>query len=222
MKQVLALAVVVGVVVSMAVAAEVRSVNTVGYHAHSVDPGDLILVSPTVDNMDGNQLNDILGEQLPVGSSTFVWDGLGYNLSVRVVFGGPWSPNVQLLRGQAAFIQLSGTAGESSTFAFTGEVPEDHNGGGTTSVDIVNLDATGYPYPIDIEFGSTQAAIAAGVGTSAFFWDQGTQSYDAPAVKQAFGGWGAAETRVISIGEAYFMETTADINVDEIVPYDLS
>jgi len=119
-------------------------------------------------------------------------------------------------------VQNSATAPGAVTFAFTGEVPEARNGGGTTSVNVTGLDATAYPYPVDIEFGSTAAAIDAAVNSAVFFWNVGTQSYDTPTTKSVFFGWGAAETRVVSIGEAYFMEATAPISVDEVEPYDLS
>lgn len=223
MKQVLALAVVVGVVVSMAYAAEVRSINTVGYHGHTVDPGDLILVSPTVDNLDGNQLSDLLGTQLPFNSAVFIWNGLGYDApSVFSALGG-WSPNATVLRGQAIFVQNAASAGGTVTFAFTGEVPEARNGGGTTTVAVTGLDATSYPYPVDIEFGATQAAIAAALNSSVFFWNVPSQGYDTPLTKSALGGWGAAETRVVSIGEAFFMDAkSSPISVDEVEPYDLS
>jgi len=222
MKQVLALAVVSGVVVSMAMAAEVRSINTVGYHGHTVDPGDLILVSPTVDNLNGNTLEDLLGAQLPVNSAVFVWNGTGYDPpATRTVFFG-WSPNLTVMRGQAFFVQNSGTAPGPTTFAFTGEVPEARNAGGTTTVTVTGLDATAYPYPIDIEFGQTEAAQAAAVNSAVFFWNVGTQAYDPPTSKTVFFGWGAAETRVVNIGEAFFMEATSPINVDEVQPYDLS
>lgn len=222
MKQVLALAVVSGVVVSMAMATEVRSINTVGYHGHTVDPGDLVLVSPTVDNLDGNTLEDLLGSQLPVNSAVFAWNGTGYDPpSTKTVFFG-WSPNLVIMRGQAIFVQNSATAPGAVTFAFTGEVPEERNSGGTTTVNVTGLDATAYPYPVDIEFGQTQAALAAAVNSAVFFWNVGMQSYDAPTTKSVFFGWGAAATRVVSIGEAFFMEATAPISVEEVQPYDLT
>jgi len=173
----------------VAAAAEIRAVNTVGYHAHTADPGDLLLVSPTVDNFNGNTLEDILGSQLPVNSLVFIWNGFGFDPPAhRSVFFG-WSPNYTVMRGQAIFVQISGTAPGAVTFAFTGEVPEARNGGGTSSVTVAGLDATAYPYPVDIQFGETQAAIAAPVGSSVFFWNPVTQRYDLPETKTTFLGW---------------------------------
>jgi len=220
MKQLLTLSVAVGVLVSMAMAVEQNS-NAVGYHEHTVDAGDLILVSPTLDNLVGNLLNDILDDQLPVNSAVYKWNGMGYDPpSVRTVFFG-WSPNFAVARGQAIFVQNSVSASGPTTFSFDGEVPDYTNGGGTTSVSVTGLDGTAYPYPVDIEFGDTQAAIAAPVNASVFFWNVANQGYDAPTTKNPFFGWGPTETKNIPVGEAYFMESPSPISVDEVQPYEL-
>jgi len=200
---------------------EIQSINTVGMHKYTISPGELILVSPTVDNQRGNTLEDILGDQLPVNSAVFKWDGMGYIFSYRSVWTG-WTPNYTVLRGQVVFVQESASALGSVTFSFTGEVPETLNGGGTTGVSLAEIDATAYPYPVDIEFGETQAAIAAEASSAVFFWNHENQSYDPAVPKTPFGGWADAESRVIHIGEAFFMDTASPISVDEVVPYDLN
>jgi len=220
MKQLLTLSVAVGVLVSMAMAVEQNS-NAVGFHEHTVDSGQLILVSPTLDNLIGNQLEDILGDQLPVNSAVFKWNGLGYDPpAIRTAFFG-WQPNIPIDRGQAIFVQNANSASGATTFSFDGEVPDYSNGGGTTSVSVTGLDGTAYPYPVDIEFGDTQTAIAAPINASVFFWNIGSQSYDAPTTKWVFFGWGPTETRNIPVGEAYFMESPSPILVDEVQPYEL-
>jgi hypothetical protein len=221
MKKIIALSAAVGLLVSMALAVEVRSINTVGYHMHTVDPGDLCFVAPTVDNQDGDSLNDIFGSQLPVNSAAFIWNGLGFDTSIRTVFFG-WSPNFTVLRGQAVFVQNSATAPGPVTFALRGEVPEARNAGGTTAVSVTSLDGVAYPYPTDIEFGDTQAAIAAPVNSSVFFWNKATQAYDPPTTKVVFFGWGATDAKVVPVGEAYFMDVPSPVNVDEVQPYDLA
>ena len=220
MKKLLTLSVAGGVLVSMAMAVEQNS-NVVGFYEYTVDPGALILVSPTLDNLIGDQLEDILGDQLPVNSAVYRWNGMGYGPpSVRTVFFG-WSPNFSVARGQAIFVQNAFSASGPATFSFDGEVPDYSNGGATTTVSITGLEGTAYPYPVDIEFGDTQAAIAAPVNANVFFWDVGSQSYDLPTTKVVFFGWGATETRNIPVGEAYFMESPSPIVVDEVKPYEL-
>ena len=221
MKRVITLLVTVGLLTSTALADEARSINTVGYHMHTVDPGELCFVAPTLDNQDGNTLDDIFGTQLPVNSAAFIWNGLGFNTSIRTVFFG-WSPNFTVLRGQAVFIQNAASATGVATFALRGEVPEAKNYGGTTTVSVTGLDGTAYPYPTDIEFGDTQAAIAAPVSSSVFFWNKTTQSYDPPTAKGVFLGWGETDAKVVPIGEAYFMDVPSPVNVDEVQPYDLT
>jgi len=202
--------------------ADVRSINTVGYHAHSVDPGDLALLATCLDSLSGDTLNHILAEQLPVGSSVYKWNGIGYDPpSIKTALHG-WVPNHTLLRGQPIYVQNAFSAPGTVTFSFTGEVPWYNNGGGTTTVSVVGLEATAYPYPVDIEFGQTQAAIAAPINSTVMFWNADNQSFDSPIFKTPFFGWGPAETRLIPIGEAFFMTTPTPILVEEVVPYDLS
>ena len=220
MKNVLIL-VAVGVVVSIALAEEVRTVNTAGLHKHTVDPGDLILVAPTVDNLEGNQLSDVLGDQLPNNSAVFIWNGLGYDPPATKSALGGWTPNYTVIRGQAIFVQNAASASGPVTFGFTGELPEARNGGGTTTVSVSGLDAIAYPYKIDIEFGTTQTAIDAPLNSAVFFWNVGSQAYDPPSTKQALGGWGAASVRVVGIGEAFFMEAPSPFSSDEVQPYNL-
>ena len=222
MKQILALSVAVGVVLSMALATEEQNSNAVGYHEHTLpNAGDLILVSPTVDNLIGDTLQDILGTQLPNNSAVFSWNGTGYDPpSIKTALGG-WVPNSTIIRGQAVFVQLANTASGTTTFSFDGEVPDESNGGGTTTVNVSGLDATAYPYPIDIDFGATLAAIAAPVNSTVFFWNVGNQGYDPLTTKSVLGGWGATDARNIPVGEAYFMETPSPISIDEVEPYDL-
>ena len=200
---------------------EIRSINTMGYHKQTLAPGDLCLVSPTLDNQNGNTLEDLLGDQLPIGSAVFRWNGLGYDTpSVRTTLFG-WTPNYEVLRGQTILVQISSSVTNAVTFAFTGEVPEARNGGGTTTVAITGLDATAYPYPVNIEFAQTRAAVAAPLNSAVFFWNKFSQRYDPATMKTWLVGWGATESRLVPIGEACFMQTPFPISVDEVQTYDL-
>jgi len=226
MKRIFALSVIIGFVVSLASSQEnVRSLNTVTAHRHTVKAGELILVASTVDHKRGSTLEDILGDQLPVNSAVFVWNGTGYETATRAAFFG-WSENILVPRGKAFFVQVAASPPGDVTFALTGEVPEAHNGGGTTTVSVAGISATTYPYPAEIEFGATKSAQDAPVNASVFFWNVSTQSYDAPTTKAVFSGWGDAETRVIEVGEGYFLDLTAstpdNMSSDEVEPYDLS
>ena len=60
------------------------------------------------------------------------------------------------------------------------------------------------------------------MNSTVFFWNQASQGYDTPITKSTFFGWGAADSRVITIGEAFFMEAFAPISVDEVEPYNLN
>jgi len=211
------------VLAAIAFAADDWADNKVAYHRHTIpNAGDLILIAPRLDHLEGASLNDILGTQLPVNSKAHVWNGTGYDISTRVVFFGPWSPNRTVIRGQALFVELPSTQ-SNVTFTLTGEIPDESNGGGTTTVSVIGLDAVSYPYPAEIEFGDTQTAITAAVNSAVFFWNVDDQEYDAPVSKSVFFGWGSADTRDISIGEGFFMETPTNKNIDakEVQPYQL-
>ncbi len=217
MKKVASVLAIVTILAAAAIANDIRSINTVGYHTHTVSPGGLILVTPTVDNLNGNTLDDLIGEQLPNGTDIFVWNGTTWDPSENKLIGG-WVPNLTASRGQGMFIRLEGSEPGDAEFSFTGEVPEYRNGGGTTDVDVAGIDALGYPYPVAIDFTSTAVAQAAATGDDAFFWNGG--GYDS-AEKKLIGGWDANPN--LAIGEAFFLQAEGGpINTEEVQPYDLS
>jgi hypothetical protein len=218
MKKTLALLVVVSVLAAAAYAVDVRSINTAGYHSHTANPG-LTLVAPTLDNMDGTTLNEILGTQLPDPSTAFIWNGGGWSAAAfsRGAWGAP-SPSTTLARGGAIFIQ--NTTGSPVEFSFTGEVPEERNGGGTTVVNVTGIDAVSYAYPASVTFVSTDIATSAPDNSKVHFWNGG--GYDTAGKNR--GAWGApADTKVLGIGEAFFVEVDGGGSVDwtEEQPYDL-
>ena len=208
----------------------VTSVNVVGYYSVTIPAGKLALVSPVLNSFEPGTIQDLIGDQLPAGSTVHAWDrtaasGAGAYRTVNYLgFPTPsWADTNLVLRGDAMWIQPGSGSETSYTVTFMGEVPGDYSGTGTTTLHNIDVaDAVGYSYPVDILWTNTAISKLAEVKT-VHFWDvnggtYATYNYAAPP----FGsGWGGANSKVINAGEAFWVETSAAIDWTEIAPYDL-
>jgi hypothetical protein len=111
----------------LTVAAQVYSVNVVGYVNVPLNPGFTIIANQLDAGAGLNLVDKLLGPGLPDGTMVYKLkpDASGYVIATYYVVGAEsmWDPEgVGLAPGEAAFIRLPGTA--SVTVTFVGEVKQ--------------------------------------------------------------------------------------------------
>lgn len=222
MKRILGMVLVTGMLVSSALAqtSTVTSVNSVGYNTIEIGPGDLALVTLPFETFGDSTLENLVGDQLPVGSVAYIWDRATTNYipSTRSLFGG-WSGTDIVLRGDAFWLKNVGAT--TSTVTFLGEVPAEYNNAATTTVYGITLDAVGYAYPANVQWTNTTLAKAAPVGSIMWYWNQEIQNYDPGYTKSLFGGWSTPAGFEIEAGKSFWLKSSAVIDWEEVMPYDL-
>lgn len=202
------------------ISAEVTSVNAVGFNKIQIPEDKLVLVCNPFLAMDGSTLDDIIGDQLPLGSAAHVWDreNNNYTTVIRSSRGG-WG-GVTLNRGDSLWLEVPDSV-VTNEVNFMGEVPDTLNLAGTTTVTIVGIDAVGYSYPVERAWTNTTLALNSALGDALHVWDVDSQGYST-YIKSSRGGWGAAENLVLQIGQSFWYEPVSGSNDwTEIVPYDL-
>lgn len=227
----------------------VLSLNAVGYVKIQVEPGKVYLLrtdfEPLLDTM--VTLASLIGDQLPSNTTAYIWDRTkdggvgGYRVESYVGRGrggsGPpeWpSPPAAtaIQRGDAFWLVLPDSAAESVYDLYLmGEVPGTNNQGANTTITGVDVDAIGYPYPIEISFGNTTVAASAPEESKVFFWDpakDGVGGYVGPYVKVGQGRGGGlpvdwpqiAKDYLIKPGEAFWLVMPSAQDWTEFKPYE--
>lgn len=204
---------------AMLQAADVTSVNSVGFQNITVPNGGLRLVRMDFYGMTTNPVTagTLIGDQLPSGSSISVWDTAtrSYRSEVKTRSGWPKGTNAtELLPGVAFWMKAAATPVSNYTVTFSGEVPD------VASSSILQLravNAVGYPYPASILWTNTQLAKTGVTGDSISLW---TNTAYASYVRTR-SGWGAANTLVIDPGVAFWFSAgnSATQNWTEAKPY---
>lgn len=201
---------------------EVKSVNVVGFNKVTIPANGLALVTPTFESFGEGTLEDLIGDQLPVGSFAWIWDreAKGYVSATRGLFDGWTATTNVILRGDAVWLKAAPGSGEQ-TVAIMGEVPAAYNGSETTTVhNISTVDAVGYAYPVDVNWADeTTLASDLAVGSSIVLWDVDAQGY-VSFVKGLFDGWGT-EPIIIPAGHAFWVRSSSIIDWEETAPYSL-
>jgi hypothetical protein len=199
-------------------AGEVPSVNVVGYGKVTIPPTNLVLVATTFETFGDSTLDDLVGDQLPAGSTAYIWDRVGKTyIPASVNRFGAWSTNTPILRGDAFWLRNSSSV-EAVEVSLRGEVPYDYNNAATTTVSsITNVDAVAYAYPADVLWTNTALSQALAAGDTIYIWDGGWTPYS----KSRLGSWGGGDTLTISAGRAFFVESANLVDWTEVAPYDL-
>jgi len=206
------------VAAGVGLAADVPSVNVVGYGKVVIGPGKLVLVATTFETFGDSTLNDLVGSQLPVSSVAFIWDRVSksYKTSTMSRFG-TWSGTNVILRGDAFWLKNAGST--TNVVTLKGEVPYYYNESATTTVDqITGIDAVAYAYPVDVCWTNTELAKDAVTSDVLYIWNG--SSYDTYS-KNRFGAWSTPAGFKIEAGRAFFVKTAAVIDWTEVAPYDL-
>ena len=221
MKKVIAILLGVTVAGTIAVAQSVPSRNAVGYVKVELVGSNLELVGMPFEQVDKTLTNTtatIVGDQLPGGSNVYIWDKGTSTYNIETFGRGGWPATTEINRGDAFWVQAPGLAGETNVLYLMGEVPDSMNGGATTTVTAVELDAISYAYPVAIDWVNTTLAAGAVGGEDAYFWNG--SGYDISTLGR--GGWsGVGATKTIEPGEAFWYSSkiAGGVNWEEVKPY---
>ena len=235
MKKLLGIACVVAVTAPLAFAqTNVLSQNAVGYVRVTVPgSGDLNLCRLDflpLDPLVPNNVANVVGDQLPAGSSAFIWDSTlnggvgGYVLVAKGARAG-WPTTgagaMEIDQGVAFWLKTPEADLTDYNVYLMGEVPGANNDSETKTIaGLQGLDAVGYPYPAAIAFGDTTLQTALPGGATVFFWDVDAQGYQFFS-KGARAGWTAeALDFVIEPGTSFWVQNPgAAVDWTEVKPY---
>lgn len=189
---------VVGVAGSLGAAAQVYSVNAVGYINVTVPARGYALVANQL-NAGGNTVQEVLGTQ-PDGTILFKYSQAGGFAANGAEFGEWENPAQVIAPGEGFFLQNNGAT--PLTVTFVGEVPQ-----GALSTPLaagLNLVSSKVP-----QAGGLSSALGfpAADGDQIFQWDAAAQGYK-PAKGFEFGEWDGGEP-TISVGEGFFARKAA-------------
>ena len=216
MKRILGMILVMGMLASVAMAAtNVTSVNAVGYNSVTIGPGQYSLCVLPFETFDDSTAENLIGDQLPQDSSILIWDRVGdsYISGSRTRSG--WDITNIIIRGDGFWLRNAGAT--TNTVTFLGEVPEDYNDAGTTTVyNVDGLDAVGYAYPTDVVWTNTELAKNANTDSVLVWNGSGYDSYS-----KTRSGWDSPAGYTIEAGKGFWVGTSASIDWAEVVPYDL-
>lgn len=188
----------VGVAGSLGAAAQVYSVNAVGYINITVPASSYALVANQL-NTGGNTVNEVLGTQ-PDGTIVFKYSQAGGFSANAIEFGAWERPAEVIAPGTGFFLQNNGTT--PLTVTFVGEVPQ---GALTTPLAAgLNLVASQVPQAGGL---SSVLGYTAADGDQVYQWNSTAQSYH-PAKAYEFGAWDGGEPSV-AVGEGFFVSKTA-------------
>ena len=216
----------------------VTSVNVVGYYSVTIPRGQTALLTPVLESFEIGTVPDLVGDQLPPGSSAFVWNrtleprrysSLDYSTPPR---GGEatWAgaTDLVLLRGDAFWLKVPASAPEEEyTVTFFGEVPADNNAASTTTIyNIAGRDIVAYAYPVDVVFTNTSLASDINI-KEIWMWDErpapdGQRYINYYRETERGGGqdgpWVGASP-VIPAGRAFWVRSTDIVDWTEVAPY---
>jgi hypothetical protein len=221
---------VVGLAALVAFAAEeVTSVNVVGYNKVAVPPGKLVMAHMPFLDMGDASVENVVGSQLPANSALHLWDDSAnaYVTTIRKTTrsGTAWTPNVDLPRGKAFWIEVPGAVGTNAVI-LPGEVPESRNFAATSTVAIAPYDMVGYAYPVDMPFTNTSLFKNSAADDALNVWDVNSQTYATYIKKATRSGtsWQpSVDSLVIKVGQSFWYQPkSGSVNWTEVAPYDLT
>lgn len=197
---------------SIVSAQTVTSANIVGYTKVEAVGGQLVLAALNFET-GGSVLTDFIPNgALPASSAAFLWNkDTGAYVSSSVNARGNWNNDFAIATGDALWIQAGGSG--TNEIILPGEVITVD-----TDIPVTNgIVATGYFFPVETLWQSTDLSAAMPNGSVVHVWDAGLQSY-ASATKNARGTWNA--NPVIGPSSGFWIENSgAATNVTETVPF---
>ena len=201
---------------------QVLSRNAVGYVKVVAEKGKFHFMGHNFLNIDGSMvtITNLLGDQVPIGSTVYVWDPVGqaYVSASRTIAGwGAGGTNV-LPPGRGFWLSIpSGAASNYYDIYLMGEVP-DRISMSTSTVSVVSgFSMTGYPFPAEEFFTNTTLAKNAQIGDTMYYWTT-NQTYG--SLSRTVAGWGiAAQNFKVTPGMGFWYKANASTNWQEPKPY---
>ncbi|VGO16119.1 hypothetical protein PDESU_04709 [Pontiella desulfatans] len=209
----LVMAVAVLACASAVVAQTVTSANIVGYTKVNAVGGELSLVALNFET-GGTTLQDMIGTDVPALSFVYLWDkDTSAYTSASLNTRGSWTPNLTVDIGDAMWIQAAGAG--TNELIFSGEVLTSNSVWALPA----GIVATGYSFPVEKDFKTTQAATDLAALSFLYMWDEGTQSYAAWS-KNTRGTWTGTGDPIMDPKEGFWIDNAGSaIVVDEPVPF---
>ena len=220
------------------VAGENCPANAVGFMKYQAGPGEMLALSyafAVTPGPDGGKqastIQNIMGEQLPSGTTVFVWNGAGgdyissvYRTTTRdaKAVSGWLNPGLEILPGNGFWVRFPADLPAKASFTLTGTVPAAPS---VTLAIVAGMNVLGYPYPVAVRWIDTALAQQAAVGDRIFLW-QG-QGYIDAEYRRTY-DWGQGNYRdcwsrtdlMIPAGTAFWYQTTQPRLWKENKPYD--
>lgn len=160
-----------------AMAADVYSVNGVGYESFSIAGGKSALIRIDFEKVGGGtwKVADLFGTNSVLGMRVYYWNTntVGWSSVTWDPEDKLWIPSTTpFVRGQSLFVTMFGSSDVTNTFAIAGEVPGSNNGGSNTVLSLVQgFNGVSYAYPNSIAITNTTLSVAAGgSGLSVYYW----------------------------------------------------
>ena len=197
---------------SIASAQTVTSANMVGYTKVNAVGSELALVALNFET-DGATLSELIpGSDLPGLSTIYIWDkGTAAYLVATLSTRGAWSMDPVIDLGDAFWIAPAGTG--TNELIFSGEVLIEDS--------IITLPAgiiaTGYGYPVDKDFTTTEMAAELPGLSTVYTWDEGTQAYSV-FTKSTRGAWSGSPI-LDPVGGFWIDNPEGELTVTNTVPF---
>ncbi len=190
----------------------VTSANIVGYAKVDAVGGELSLVALNFDPGAANTITELIGNDVPNGSTIFLWDMDAGTYEVSVLGSrGSWTPEIYLELGDAFWIQAFGTG--TNELIFSGEVLIDDRAISLPA----GLSMIGYGYPVLTSWQDTQLSSGLENGSILFVWDDAAQAYDT-ITKSTRGSWNA--NPVVGVMDGFWVDNVGSAtNISETVPF---
>lgn len=184
----------------------VTSANIVGYN--KLDNSALELTSAQFYVGEANSIDDVFGDQLPVGSKVYKYtpgSGYGGNISTfsSVFLGGTaWSVDLELVPGEAFWVETPSAAPSITA----GEVPMESS---VTNNIVPGLQLMSYPYPVEVSISDMN--LTPTVGDKIYKYDpvNGYGGNISTFSSVFLGGTAWNVDLVFGVGEGFWYESAA-------------
>ena len=191
-------------------ASSVYSQNIVGYYNTTINPNQFLLVGPQMQDSSGTfNVNNVLSNGVPDGSTMFIWTGTTYGTTLTYYAGFGWYDSLgnfatNTLGGGTAGFLLSGDTVNTNTFTCIGNVPQGNFSNQVTS----GFGVYSIPFPISAGIDSTNVNFPAQDGDTYFYWNPTNQNYNTTYTYYAGYGWydslGSPASPTPKVGEGFF------------------
>lgn len=186
-----------GVASSLGAAAQVYSVNAVGYINVTIPPGTLSIVANQL-NTGGNTVAEVIPTAAE-GTIIYKYSQAGGFAIIAYEFGSWGAGGTTTIAPGEAFFVASPTGATPLTLTFVGEVPQ---GAALTTPLLAGLNLVGSQVPQAGALGA-DLGFPAAEGDVLYQWDNTNQRYRDPNGYE-FGAWSGGDP-AIAVGEGFFV-----------------